>query len=180
MTSKYRFQVTRAARPRWSVFPASGEGAAKTGGRFNAIGVPALYTSLKFETCALEVRFALNTDPFVFYQLDVESNSIADLTSPLERQKYEVDWADIECPNWESEMNKGLVPASQRIANRLIQEGVHGILVPSFASRAGREDINLVLWKWATATDHDGNLDMAARVTVLSPNELPQNQSSWP
>ncbi|MEJ0016938.1 MAG: RES domain-containing protein [Acetobacteraceae bacterium] len=39
--------VYRAHHPRWSFEPQSGAGAARSGGRFNPVGTPALYTALR-------------------------------------------------------------------------------------------------------------------------------------
>ena len=172
----FKERVVRAAKPEWAYAPSSGEGAARHGGRFNPKGVEALYTSLGFDTCAKEVRFALNTDPFTFWHLEVESDLVLDLSAQSVRKQHGVAWPDLNCPNWESEMNKGIEPACHRLANRLIQSGCHGILVPSFANGARRDALNLVLWDWHTP---DSKNKTGARVTVLSAGLLPRDQSSW-
>lgn len=112
----FKERVVRAAKPEWAYAPSSGEGAARHGGRFNPKGVEALYTSLDFDTCAKEVRFALNTDPFTFWHLEVESDCILDLSAQSVRKRHGVEWADLNCPNWESEMNKGAQPASHQLS----------------------------------------------------------------
>jgi RES domain-containing protein len=55
---RFRAVVWRAHHPRWAFKPASGQGAALHGGRFNRVGVPALYASLRFETAWLEAQQA--------------------------------------------------------------------------------------------------------------------------
>lgn len=50
--------VYRAHNPQWAFAPDFGMGAAATGGRFNPVGMPALYTSLRFETAWLEAQQA--------------------------------------------------------------------------------------------------------------------------
>ena len=50
--------IYRAHNPRWAFAPDSGQGAAFAGGRFNSVGMPALYTSLRFETAWLEAQQA--------------------------------------------------------------------------------------------------------------------------
>ena len=87
----FKRRVLRASKPSWSYAPISGEGAARHGGRFNPKGMPALYTSFDFETCAHEVRFSLNTEPYTFYYLEVESTKIADLSSRNIREELEID-----------------------------------------------------------------------------------------
>lgn len=171
--------VVRASKPEWSYSPESGDGAAKHGGRFNLKGMPALYTSLTLETCTKEVRFSLNQIPYTFYCLKVESSRIPDLTGPSVRKALNVDWSDLACPNWESDMNKGLVPNSQRLAARLASDGYHGILVPSFAPLADDTDVNLVLWHWKPAADKGGDPDECAWVETLEADFLPKSRASW-
>src|SRR5208283_3004562 len=57
--------VYRAHNPRWAFSPTSGEGAARHGGRFNPVGVPALYMSRRMETAWLEAQqgFAFKAQP---------------------------------------------------------------------------------------------------------------------
>ena len=58
------------------------------------------------------------------------------------------------------------------LADRLIEAGCAGIIVPSFAARAGERDINLVLWRWTRDKPH--------KVTVVDDdNRLPKDRSSW-
>ena len=56
-------------------------------------------------------------------------------------------------------MLEGRVPASQALADRLIEAGYVGILVRSFAAGTGVDGFNLVLWNW-------GN-DRPSRVTLI-------------
>lgn len=175
----FKATVVRASKPGWAYAPTSGEGAAKHGGRFNPKGVAALYTSLSFDTCAREVRFTFNTDPYTFYYLTVSSPLIIDLTDPAIRKKLKVGWNELACPNWESEMHRGVVPASHRVATRLIDAGYHGILVPSFAPNAAPEDVNLVLWRWTSDDQSQAGDQTAARVEVINREALPKDRASW-
>ena len=59
----------------------------------------------------------------------------------------------------------GAVAASERLADRLTDEGHVGMLVRSFAFGADEEDMNLVLWRWgdgyptrAVLVDDEGRL----------------------
>ena len=144
--------VVRAVPPVWAHKPASGKGAARRGGRFNPIGVPALYTSLNINTAAKEVRFALNKEPYTFYFLKIDCETILDLTDTRVRAANGISWVDLECPNWESGMTSGREPASHRVYRQLRANGIAGILVNSFADGATPDDINLVLWRWRDVT----------------------------
>ena len=58
------------------------------------------------------------------------------------------------------------------LADRLIDAGCAGIIVPSFAWRATPEDHNLVLWSWSREAPH--------RLAVIDDEQrLPRDQSSW-
>ncbi len=46
----------RMHQPKWAVAPTSGAGAAKTGGRANWIGTPALYLALEVGTAVAEYQ----------------------------------------------------------------------------------------------------------------------------
>jgi len=169
--------VVRAAKPRWSYLPTSGEGAARRGGRFNRIGEPALYTSLKHETAAREVRFSLNQEPYTFYFLAVDCHDIADLTARDVRQGLGIEWDDLANDNWESEMHRGLEPSTHSLAHRLQNESYAGILVNSFAPGATPDDVNLVLWSW----DAVESLPASSRnsIAVMNRDELPRSDVSW-
>ncbi len=62
--------------------------------------------------------------------------------------------------------------ASRQMAQRLMDEGFAGALVPSFTIGARADWANLVLWDWGDTLPH--------RVAVYDPNhQLPHNQRSW-
>lgn len=174
---RVRATVVRAAKPYWTYRPTSGEGAARNGGRFNPIGTPALYTSFSFNTVAKEVRFSLNADPYTFYFLAVDCHEIADLSDANVRRKLKLRGSDLECPNWESDMNKGVEPACHALTKRLIADGYAGIIVNSFATGATPDDLNLVLWTWDDVTESNARSRYAVR--VLERDQLPRDGSSW-
>ena len=62
-----RFQglCYRGHDPRWAFSPTSGEGAALHGGRFNPVGMPALYLALTIEGLFVEVSDAYGTKGWV-------------------------------------------------------------------------------------------------------------------
>ncbi|WP_170566066.1 RES family NAD+ phosphorylase [Ruegeria atlantica] len=169
--------MIRAAKPRWSYLPTSGEGAARRGGRFNRIGEPTLYTSLTHEAAAREVRFSLNQEPYTFYFLAVDCCQIVDMTSRDTRNALGISWNYLANDNWESEMHRGLNPSTHVVADKLKAEGYAGILVNSFAPGATPDDVNLVLWNWEAVEQLPS--DKPNAVMVLHRDDLPSSDASW-
>ena len=52
---------------------------------------------------------------------------------------------DLACATWEADMLGGTVAASQRLVDRLTDEGYVGMLVRSFAIGAGEDDVTGVV-----------------------------------
>lgn len=170
---RFRGTCYRAHDPRWSFKPASGEGAAIHGGRFNPKGVPALYLALDLVTAIKEANqgFARKIEPYVLCSYDVDCEDIADLTSDEGRAAHGVAFEEMTCA-WFGFIAEGKEPPSWSTARRLMAEGIAGILVPSFASGATPEDRNLVLWRWGK--------DLPHQVAVFDPSgRLPRDQLSW-
>jgi len=169
-----RFQGVcyRGHDPKWAVLPLSGEGASKTGGRFNPQGVPSLYLGLTIEGVFAEQTHGLSSrfEPLTVCCYDVDVDDIVDLRTDDGRHAAGVKLADMSCA-WHLDMSEGREPASWRIANQLRKNSA-GILVPSFAIRARPEMHNLVLWKWGPNLPH--------QINVNDPSgRLPKNQLSW-
>jgi RES domain-containing protein len=163
----------RAHNPRWSFAPTSGEGAARFGGRFNPIGVAALYMSWRMETAWREGQqgFAFKTQPLTICTYNVDCDGVADLTDPRTRSALEVNPADLACA-WEDLALRGIEPPSWVLARRLMSAETAGIVVPSFAPGATEDDRNVVFWRWSDAFPH--------LVTVIDDEgRLPKDQQSW-
>lgn len=170
---RLRREGFRAHDPRWSWSPLSGEGAAQTGGRFNWSGLPALYLSLSPVTALREVShgFAHRLEPLVLCSYDVDCEDVVDLSHDTGRDAAGVGLHEIACA-WALDLTAGRRPASHDAARRLLEAGAAGAIVPSFATGAGPEDRNLVLWRWGP--------DLPHRVNVYDPSgRLPKNQLSW-
>ena len=170
-----RFEGTayRAHDPRWSFTPLSGEGAALRGARFNPAGTPALYLSLDVLTAIKEANqgFARKIDPCVLCSYDVACDDIADLRSDGACRTAGVPFADLNCP-WFALLASGKEPPTWQIVRRLIDNGIAGALVPSFAPGSQITDHNLVLWRWGPIDPH--------KVSVYDPSgRLPKDQLSW-
>ncbi len=164
----------RAHDPRWSFRPLSGEGAAVHGGRFNPKGTPALHLALDAMTAIKEASqgFAHKFEPCVLCSYEIDCQDIVDLRTDALGRAAGVAEADLACA-WFAEAAARRNPPSWRLAERLIAEGAAGLLAPSFARSATRDDASLVLWSWSEHPPH--------RVVVFDPSgRLPKNQLSWP
>lgn len=139
-----RWQGTgyRAHDPKWAWAPISGEGAAAKGGRFNPVGVPALYLALSVEGMLLEMGhgFGHRFDPLTICAYDVDVADLVDLRTEAGRKSEKVALAEMGCA-WAYDRASGKTPPSWRIAKALIAKGAAGILVPSFARCAGGGDV---------------------------------------
>ena len=165
--------VYRAHNPRWAWAPDSGEGAASTGGRFNPVGTPALYTALRFETAWLEAQqaFPFKAQPLTLCAYSVDCEDVLDLTDPTLRAARCIRPEDLACA-WKDLATRGLKPPSWTIMERLVAEGIAAIMVPSFAVGATEADVNVVFWDWAPGPPH--------QVRVIDDeHRLPRDASSW-
>lgn len=163
----------RAHNPKWSWSPLSGEGARVHGGRFNARGVAALYLSLDWQTAIVEASqgFAYRIPPLTIVSYEVDCEEIADLTSAEERGRHRVSSKAMSCA-WRLLADTGAPVPSWRIAERLMEAGIAGIVVPSYAAGADSEAKNLVLWRWSEELPH--------RVAIIDDERrLPHNDASW-
>ena len=141
--------VYRAHNPRWSWPPVSGEGVRLHGGRFNRIGVAALYTSLSPVTALREAgTLGHPLQPLLLCAYEIDAEPVFDSLDSRARDIHAVTDADVGCPGWEWDMHCGSVPASQALADRLIAAGYVGMRVWSFAPGSDAQDLNLVLWHW--------------------------------
>lgn len=166
-------QAYRAHNPVWSAFPLSGDGAARHGGRFNPKGVAALYLGLTIDGAVAEASqgFAFKLQPLTICLYEIDCEDIVDLKHEAGRERVGVSSLDLACP-WALDLAEGRWPASWAVAQRLIDSGAAGVLVPSYARGAKRDAVNLVLWRWSAALPH--------RVLVHDPSgRLPRNLLSW-
>ena len=163
---RFRGVVYRAHNPQWSWTPLSGEGARRHGGRFNQRGLPALYTSLTPLTAIREAQpLGRSMQPITLCAYEVDAEPVFDTRDNSQRVALKVSDSELACPAWEAEMLEGRVPASQALADRLIEDGYVGMLVRSFAAGTGVDGFNLVLWNWGnhrpsrvTLIDDEGRL----------------------
>jgi RES domain-containing protein len=170
--TRFEGLVYRAHHPGWAFDPESGEGARMHGGRFNKPGTACLYTSLRLETAWLEAQqgFAFKAQPMTLCSYRFDCCDIIDLTTDEGLAAAMITRTELACA-WEMlTADRKPVPTWQ-LADRLIEAGCAGIIVPSFAARAGERDINLVLWHWARDKPH-------MVIVVDEDNRLPKDRSS--
>lgn len=165
--------VYRAHNPRWAWAPNSGNGAAAVGGRCNPVGMPALYTSFRFQTAWLEAQqaFMFKPQPLTLCAYEVDCEDVLDLTDRATLAACDVVPSDLGAP-WEDMVLRGVTPPTWRLATRLFGSGAAAIIVPSFAAGATAADINVVFWDWAPHPPH--------QVRVIDDDgRLPRDASSW-
>ena len=170
---RFQGQVWRAHHPRWSFAPASGEGAALHGGRFNRKGLPTLYTSLLRETAWLEAQqgFPFKAQPMTLCCYEVDCEAVLDLRHKADCRAAGVDPDDLTCA-WEDLASMGREPPSWRLADQLGASGYAGILAPSFAAGRSSRDFNAVFWRWSNDRPH--------QVKVIDDyGRLPHDDKSW-
>lgn len=86
--------------------------------------------------------------PITLCAYEVDAEPVFDALDPSEQEAQDVKTEDIFCRNWEREMLAGIIPAAQRLADRLIAAGYMGMRIQSFAPGTGPDDLNLVFWRW--------------------------------
>lgn len=87
----------RAFVPRWAHMPLSGEGAARFGGRWNPVAIPAIYAARELSTASAEYNHGFVQHPALIAQLLLEGAKLADLTYPAELAARYIDPAIHGC-----------------------------------------------------------------------------------
>lgn len=145
----YEGKLYRALNPVHAGEPLSGHGARLYGGRFNPRGTPALYTSLAVITALREANQVGNLQPTTLVCYDADIDSVFDSRDEAALASEGMDAATLADPAWRDRMKADGEARTQAFARHLIDSGYNGLLVRSFASGAGADDMNLVLWRWA-------------------------------
>ena len=144
----YRDKLYRALNPVWASKPLSGDGAARFGGRFNAVGMPALYCSLSPLTALREANQVGDLQPTVLVAYNATIERVFDGRSVGALADFRMTVELLADPRWRDEVAANGEAQTQTLAKSLIERGYNGLLVPSFARGARADDLNLVLWRW--------------------------------
>ena len=141
----------RALNPLWAREPLSGLGAQIYGGRFNARGTPALYTSLSIMTALREANQAGSFQPVTLVSYEADFERVFDSRDPGALAGLSAAAEDFAASDWRDRMIADGEAPTQALARGIMQAGHDGLLVRSFAPGTGPDDLNLVLWRWGDA-----------------------------
>ena len=145
---RYQGLLYRCINPVYAAAPLSGDGAKRYGGRFNAKGVAALYTSLSIETAIREANQAGSLQPTTMVSYTANLRPVFDATVAANLTPYGMTPAVLAADDWRDQMRTKGISDTQGFAAALVRDGYVGMLVPSFAAGVREGDLNMVLWAW--------------------------------
>jgi RES domain-containing protein len=154
---RYTGPLYRALNPVYAREPLSGRGAELYGGRFNAKGTPALYTSLDPATALREANQVGSLQPTILVSYKADLGPIFDTRDQEGLERYGTTTTMLADPGWRMKMLDGQPVPTQDLATALIADGFAGLLIQSFAKGASSSDFNIVLWAW---DGKSGSLDV--------------------
>jgi len=123
-----------------------GEGARRFGGRFNAKGVAALYTSLSPDTAIREANQVGTLQPTTLVAYKVDLSPVFDARESVLLREYSINYDTLASDSRRDEMLNIGQSKTQNFAARLLKEGFSGLIVPSYVKGAKIRDVNLVIW----------------------------------
>jgi RES domain-containing protein len=131
--------------------------------------VPAnVYAALELSTAWAEYNQGFVQHPALIARLELHGGKIADLTDEASLERLAIS-ADIHKCEWRAMLDDGQEPPTHVLRRRLIEDGVDGVIYPSFMSPGGR---CLALWRW--------NGPGEPRLEIVDPEgRLPKTPASW-
>lgn len=163
------YTLWRAFVPRWAYLPLSGEGARRFGGRWNPAGAPTIYAGLELSTAWAEYNQGFVQHPALIVQMKLTNARLADLTRPPVLAAYGVS-DDIHLCEWRDMLDRGKIPDTHALRERLLDGGADGVIYPSFMSSGGT---CVALWRW---NGDEGGPKLKA---VDPEHRLPTTPASW-
>lgn len=154
---RYSGPLYRALNPVYAREPLSGRGAELYGGRFNAKGTPALYTSLDPATALREANQVGSLQPTILVSYNADLGPIFDTCDQDRLARYGMTASMLADPAWRMKMLDGQPVPTQDFASDLKADRFAGLLIQSFAKGASSLDLNIVLWAW---TGNNGSLEV--------------------
>ena len=159
--------VYRALSPRFSHAPLSGRGAELSGGRWDAVGSPALYLACDVITAILEYQQRANFKPVTAVQYRLQDALLADIHDPQLEDRHGITPL-IVTNDWQLLVGLSKEPPSWPIASRLQRDGYHGL---RYRSRLNGGAC-VVLWAW--------NAPDVPTLAINDPDKrLPRDDRSW-
>lgn len=150
MSLRFEGKLYRALNPIYAREPLSGRGAELHGGRFNAKGVPALYSSLSVMTALREANQIGSLQPTTLVSYDADIEAVFDCRDEMALAGEGIDADQLADPTWRDQLKTQGEAPTQVFARRLMAAGYSGLLARSFAAGSSADDFNLVLWKWGS------------------------------
>jgi RES domain-containing protein len=158
----------RAYVPKWSYAPLSGEGAARSAGRWNPRGVPTIYAARELSTAWAEYNQGFVQHPALIAQLELRGANLADLTGATGLSDFGLD-ETIHETDWRAALDGQTMPPTHQVYFRLLALGFDGVIYPSFMSKGGT---CVALWHW--------NGENQPVLKVIDPEgRLPVSRRSW-
>lgn len=149
----------------------SGAGASKSGGRWNRVGLSAIYASLNVITTTHEAYQNIDTfgfpltaiQPRVMAGAKATLGKVLDLTDAKVLAKIGFSLSDLVSEDWEAIQSSGEESWTQAIGRGCLTAGFEAIIVPSAQHSKGK---NIVIFT--------ANLSGGGKIRVLAPDKLPR------
>lgn len=145
---RYTGPLYRALNPVYAREPLSGRGAELYGGRFNAKGIPALYTALDPTTALREANQVGSLQPTILVSYQADLCPIFDTRDVSALGRYSVSESALADSGWRTKMLDGQTVPTQAFADSLVLDGFVGLLTRSYTKGSSPTDFNIALWQW--------------------------------